>query len=80
MEDQLRIAEEKNLKKIGTAFKVLVEEYDAYTDSYTGRTYMDAPEIDGFVTFTSQKTFNPGDFADVVITGCRDYDLLGRAK
>lgn len=80
MEDQLRIVEEKNLKKIGTAFKVLVEEYDAYTDSYTGRTYMDAPEIDGFVTFTSQKTFNPGDFADVVITGCRDYDLLGRAK
>lgn len=80
MEDQYSIVEEKSLGRIGKTYRVLVEEYDGYTDSYKGRTYMDAPEIDGNVIFTSQKEFAPGDFATVTITDYREHDLIGRAE
>ena len=49
MQDQYSIMEEKNNEKIGKTYRVVVEDYDGYSDSYTGRTYMDAPEIDGLV-------------------------------
>ena len=43
MQDQLEIVSLKNNERIGKTYKVLVEDYDSYSDSYTGRTYMDAP-------------------------------------
>ena len=39
---------------------------------------MDAPEIDGSVSFTTDRHYEPGDFTDVVIIGVNDYDLIGR--
>ncbi|MGN0542022.1 MAG: 30S ribosomal protein S12 methylthiotransferase RimO [Acutalibacteraceae bacterium] len=78
MQDQLEIVTLKNRDRIGKTYRVLVEDYDGYTDSYSGRTYMDAPEIDGTVSFTSNKNYEPGDFADVVIIGVNDYDLIGK--
>lgn len=80
MQDQYSIMEEKNNEKIGKTYKVVVEEYDGYSDSYTGRTYMDAPEIDGLVKFTSQKDLDVGDFVDVEIFDVEDYDLIGEAR
>lgn len=80
MQDQYSIMEEKNNEKIGKTYKVVVEEYDGYSDSYTGRTYMDAPEIDGLVKLTSQKDLDIGDFVDVEIFDVEDYDLIGEAK
>lgn len=80
MQDQYSIMEEKNNEKIGKTYKVVVEEYDGYSDSYTGRTYMDAPEIDGSVKFTSQKDLDVGDFVDVEIFDVEDYDLIGEAR
>lgn len=80
MQDQYSIMEEKNNEKIGKTYKVVVEEYDGYSDSYTGRTYMDAPEIDGLVKFTSQKDLDVGDFVDVEIFDIEDYDLIGEAR
>lgn len=80
MQDQYSIMEEKNNEKIGKTYKVVVEEYDGYSDSYTGRTYMDAPEIDGLVKFTSQNDLDIGDFVDVEIFDVEDYDLIGEAK
>lgn len=77
MQDQYSIMEEKNNEKIGKTYRVVVEDYDGYSDSYTGRTYMDAPEIDGLVKFTSQKDLDIGDFADVEIFDVEDYDLIG---
>lgn len=77
MQDQYSIMEEKNNEKIGKTYKVVVEEYDGYSDSYTGRTYMDAPEIDGLVKFTSHKDLDIGDFVDVEIFDVEDYDLIG---
>ena len=78
MADQLEIVTLKNEEKIGKTYRVLVESYDGYTDSYTGRTYMDAPEIDGNIAFTTDRSYNPGDFADVIVIGVNDYDLIGR--
>lgn len=80
MQDQYSIMDEKNNEKIDKTYKVVVEEYDGYSDSYTGRTYMDAPEIDGLVKFTSQKDLDIGDFVDVEIFDVEDYDLIGEAK
>ena len=65
MQDQYSIMEEKNSEKIGKTYKVIVEDYDGYSDSYTGRTYMDAPEIDGIVRFTSDRDLDIGDFVEV---------------
>lgn len=80
MQDQYSIMEEKNNEKIGKTYKVVVEDYDGYSDSYTGRTYMDAPEIDGLIKFTSHKDLDIGDFVDVEIFDIEDYDLIGEAK
>ncbi|MGN0635120.1 MAG: 30S ribosomal protein S12 methylthiotransferase RimO [Acutalibacteraceae bacterium] len=78
MNDQYSIVEDKNLARIGKTYTVLVEEYDAYSDCYIGRTYMDAPEIDGVLYFTSQKEYEPGDFVQVTVTDTKEYDLVGR--
>ena len=72
--------EEKNNEKIGNTYKTIVEEYDSYSDSYIGRTYMDAPEIDSVVKFTSSKDLEIGDFADVTIFDYDEYDLLGEVR
>lgn len=78
MQDQLEIVTLKNQNKIGKEFRVIVEEYDGYSDSYKGRTYMDAPEIDGFISFTTSSNYEIGDFADVIVIGVNDYDLIAR--
>lgn len=80
MQDQYSIMEEKNSEKIGKTYKVIVEDYDGYSDSYTGRTYMDAPEIDGIVRFTSDRDLDIGDFVEVEIFDVEDYDLIGEVK
>lgn len=77
MQDQYSITEEKNSQKIDHTYKVIVEDYDGYTDSYVGRTYMDAPEIDGVVKFTSEKGLDIGEFVDVGIFDYDGYDLIG---
>ncbi len=78
MADQLEIVTLKNEEKIGKDYRVIVESYDGYTDSYSGRTYMDAPEIDGTISFTTDKKYEPGDFVNVRVIGVNDYDLIGR--
>ena len=78
MDDQYSIVEDKDLSRIGNTYTVLVEEYDAYADCYVGRTYMDAPEIDGVLYFTSDRDYEPGDFVEVRVTDTKDYDLVGR--
>ena len=78
MQDQIEIVTLKNNERIGKTYRVLVEDYDGYSDSYSGRTYMDAPEIDGSISFTSSKNYEVGDFAQVVVIGVNDYDLIGK--
>ena len=78
MELQRNIVDEKNEELMGRVLKVFVEGYDGYLDCYIGRSYMDAPEIDTLVYFTSENSFEEGDFAEVMITDLQDYDLVGR--
>ncbi len=80
MNDQYMIMQEKHGRIIGKTFEVLVEEYDAYTDSYIGRTYMDAPEIDSVVKFTSRLPQAVGEFCNVKIFKTDEYDLIGEAE
>ncbi|MBQ8027400.1 MAG: 30S ribosomal protein S12 methylthiotransferase RimO [Clostridia bacterium] len=80
MNDQYDIVLDKHTRLIGKTFEVLVEGYDAYTDSYTGRTYMDAPEIDCCVKFTSSNDYGEGDFCMVKIFDIDEYDLIGEAE
>lgn len=77
MEQQYRIFEKLNEKNIGKIYRTVVEGYDAYTDTYYGRTWRDAPEIDGCVNFTCGYELNEGDFVDVEIMGTNEYDLIG---
>jgi ribosomal protein S12 methylthiotransferase len=78
MQDQLEIVTLKNQERVGNIYTVLVEDYDSYSDSYSGRTYMDAPEIDGIIRFTSENNYNSGDFVTVQVIGVNDYDLIGK--
>ncbi len=78
MQDQLEIVTVKNHERIGKTYRVIVEDYDGYSDSYSGRTYMDAPEIDGVISFTTENHYEVGEFADVEIIGMNDYDLIGK--
>ena len=78
MGDQLEIVTLKNEERVGKVYQVIVEDYDGYTDSYSGRTYMDAPEIDGKIMFTTSKEYNNGDFVYVEVIGVNEYDLIGK--
>lgn len=80
MNDQYMIVQDKHSRLIGKSFEVLIESYDAYTDSYIGRTYMDAPEIDCCVKFTGGLGLNEGDFCTVKIFDTDEYDLIGEAE
>ena len=74
---QKTIVEEKNKRRIGQRYKVLIERYESLFDRYVARSYMSAPDgIDGVVYIKSDKPLNIGDFVEVTITKCRDYDLL----
>lgn len=77
MEQQFRIVEEKNEKLVGKVLKTVVEGYDPYTDTYFGRTWRDAPEIDSVINFTCPYEINEGDMVDVEVMGTNEYDLIG---
>ena len=80
MNDQYSIMQEKHEALIGQTFEVLVEGYDEYSDSYFGRTYRDAPEIDSIIKFTSTDEWNEGDFCMVKVFGVDEYDLIGEVE
>ncbi len=80
MSDQMTISEQNNKSKIGKTFDVLIEGYDNYIKCYYGRSYMDAPEIDGKVFFMAKGKQNIGDFVKVKINDTIEYDLLGEME
>lgn len=74
---QQEISYEKNQKFIGSVMQVLIEGYLYEEQVYIGRTYMDAPKIDGSVFVSSEEELISGDFVPVKITGANEYDLIG---
>ena len=86
MELQQSIAFEKSEEKIGDRLKVLIEgklpdeSLDDYgMDSgnvYIGRTYMDAPNVDGYIFIPTRAMIMSGEFVEAVVTEARGYDLV----
>lgn len=65
-------------RRLDTEMQVLVEGYDRLNKCYYGRTYADAPDIDGKVFFMSpDKKYSAGDMVNVRIYDLIGYDLLG---
>ena len=77
MQTQLLVSEEQNAEKIGQALTVLCDGFDTVAEVYYGRSYADAPDVDGKVYFTSKRKITPGAFVQVKITEAMDYDLVG---
>lgn len=77
MNKQYSITEELNKLRIGRIYKVIIDTFDG--EKYIGRSYMDSPEIDSGIIFTSDNSLNIGDFVNVKITDYNGYDLIGEA-
>ena len=79
MELQKNISAEKCAQMTGKTIRVIADGRIPEDDIYCGRSYKDAPDIDGMVFFKSDYEIMSGDFADVRIDGASDYDLTGEA-
>ena len=77
MELQQEIAFEKSESMAGRVLAVMIEGKVADEAAYVGRTYMDAPNVDGYIFVNSGELFMSGDFVRVKVTGSNDYDLIG---
>ncbi|MDE6385119.1 MAG: 30S ribosomal protein S12 methylthiotransferase RimO, partial [Eubacterium sp.] len=75
MDIQYTITEEVNKSRVGNTYKVIVDEKDG--NKYVGRSYLDSPEIDSGIIFTSDTEIQIGSFVDVRITDYDGYDLIG---
>ncbi len=80
METQMGIMQDWGEAQVGKSFDVLTEGFDEETQCWFGRSYADAPEIDGRVYFTAADVPAPGQFVRVRITACTDCDLMGEAE
>ena len=79
MDRQMEIMERQGMELIGKTLEVLVEGYDRYAECWFGRSYRDAPDVDGKIFFsTGGKRPRLGSFVQVLIEDCMDCDLTGR--
>ncbi len=77
MQTQLTVTEEINARCIGRTLEVMTDGFDSVAQIYYGRSYMDAPDVDGKVYFKSKKKTAPGQTVLVKINEALDYDLVG---
>ena len=77
MELQQEIAFDLAERMIGKEVIVMFEGKVADENVYVGRTYMDAPNVDGLIFVETNEELMSGDFAKVRITGALEYDLIG---
>lgn len=76
-ERQNAILDEISEGLVGKTLEAIVEGYDSYSDSYYGRTTMDAPEIDTQISFTCGYELNDGEFVSVEIINFVEGELIG---
>lgn len=77
MELQQEIAFEKAAEKKGQVLEAMVEGYLPEERIYVARTYMDAPNVDGYLFFEAEREIESGSFVEVEVTDSSDYDLVG---
>lgn len=75
-----KVIAKKGIERIGKTFTCIVEGKVPNEDTYIARSYMDAPDIDGYVFFECNHELLTGAFVEVKITGASEYDLLGELK
>ena len=71
------IAAEISRSMVGSKLKVIVEGKLPEEGIYIGRTYKDAPDVDGYIFISSEWELMSGDFVTVQVTDCNVYDLIG---
>lgn len=74
---QQEISYDNSVQMIGKDLKVLIEGRLPEEDVYIGRTYRDAPNVDGYCFVKSDNNLLSGDFITVKITEAKEYDLVG---
>ena len=74
---QQEISADKAASRIDDEMSVLIEGYLYEDDIYIGRTYMDAPKVDGNVFVRAEEELISGHIVPVRITGANEYDLMG---
>jgi len=74
---QQSISLEKNERRVGKTYEVLVEGKSG--EKYVGRSICEAPESDGSIFFTAKNSLAPGAYVMVKLTGADAYDLFGEA-
>lgn len=77
MELQQEVAFDKSASMVGRVLDVMIEGKVADEAAYVGRTYMDAPNVDGYIFVNTGELFMSGDFVKVKVTGSAEYDLIG---
>lgn len=77
MELQEEIIFDRNEELKGREFLVFIEGKVADENAYIGRTYRDAPEVDGYIFINTEEELMTGDIARVRVTGACEYDLIG---
>ena len=77
MELQQEISLERGNSRIGQVLLVMIEGKVADENAYVGRTYADAPNVDGYIFVQSPEMLMSGDFVKVRVTGALEYDLIG---
>lgn len=77
MELQQEISLDKGNERIGQELLVMIEGKVSGESAYIGRTYGDAPKVDGYLFVQTGELLVTGDFAKVKVTGALEYDLIG---
>ena len=77
MELQQEIAFDKCNDMIGKEVLVMIEGSVSGENAYVGRTYKDAPNVDGYIFVNTAENLMSGDFVKVKVTGALEYDLIG---
>ena len=74
---QQEVSYDLNSAMVGKTLEVIVEGYLYKEQMYMCRSYMDAPEIDGYIFVASEEELLSGDYIYVTITDFNEYDLIG---
>ena len=77
MELQEEIIFDKNETMKGRELYVFIEGKVSDENAYVGRTYRDAPDVDGYIFINTDEELMTGDIAKVRVTGAYEYDLIG---
>jgi len=78
MELQSAISADKLQQRVGNSYTILIDEVEG--DNAIGRSYAEAPEIDGVVVIENGSELEPGDAVDAVITAADEHDLYARLE